>query len=43
MLDNVGVFLSCSTLFGSDALWRWLMIPKKAKFLNEVQNKWTGG
>lgn len=44
MLDNVGVFFGpASTLFGSDALGGAVtMTTKKAKFLNEVQNKWTG-
>jgi hypothetical protein len=38
-------FCPVFTLFGSDALAKkWLhgISPKKAKFLNEVQNKWTG-
>ena len=44
MLDNVGIFYGpASTLFGSDALGGAVsMTTKKAKFLDEVQNKWTG-
>lgn len=44
MLDNVGIFFGpASTLFGSDALGGAVtMTTKRAKFLNEVQNKWTG-
>ncbi len=44
MLDNVGIFFGpASTLFGSDALGGAVtMTTKKVKFLNEVQNKWTG-
>ena len=44
MLDNVGIFFGpASTLFGSDALGGAVtMTTKKAKFLNEAQNKWTG-
>lgn len=44
MLDNVGIFYGpASTLFGSDALGGAVtMTTKKAKFLSEVQNKWTG-
>ncbi len=44
MLANVDIFYGpASTLFGSDALGGAVtMTTKKAKFLSEVQNKWTG-
>jgi hemoglobin/transferrin/lactoferrin receptor protein len=44
MLDNVGIFYGpTSTLFGSDALGGAVaMTTKKAKFLNEVKNKFSG-
>ena len=44
MLANVGIFYGpASTLFGSDALGGAVaMTTKKAKFINEVQNRWTG-
>jgi len=44
MLDNVGIFFGpASTLFGSDALGGAVsMTTKKAKFIDEAQNKWTG-
>lgn len=43
-LDNVGVFYGpTSTLFGSDALGGTVaMTTKKAKFLNEAKNAFTG-
>ena len=45
MLENVGVFYGpSSTLFGSDALGGAVaMTTKNAKFLDEVNNKFTGG
>ena len=44
MLDNIGIFYGpTSTLFGSDALGGTVaMTTKKAKFLNEVKNKFSG-
>lgn len=44
MLDNVGIFYGpTSTLFGSDALGGTVaMTTKKAKFLDEVKNKFSG-
>jgi hemoglobin/transferrin/lactoferrin receptor protein len=45
ILDNVGIFYGpSSTLFGSDALGGTVaMSTKRAKFLPEVKNKFTGG
>lgn len=45
ILDNVGIFYGpSSTLFGSDALGGTVaMTTKRAKFLSEVKNKYTGG
>ena len=45
MLENVGVFYGpTSTLFGSDALGGTVaMTTKRAKFLDESKNKYTGG
>ena len=45
MLANIGIFYGpASTLFGSDALGGAVaMTTKKAKFIDEVENKWTGG
>jgi len=45
MLENVGIFYGpTSTLFGSDALGGTVaMTTKRAKFLNESMNKFTGG
>ena len=45
MLESVGVFYGpTSTLFGSDALGGTVaMTTKRAKFLNETKNKFTGG
>ncbi len=45
MLENVGVFYGpTSTLFGSDALGGTVaMTTKRAKFLAEAKNKFTGG
>jgi len=45
ILDNVGIFYGpSSTLFGSDALGGTVaMTTKRAKFLSEVKNKFTGG
>ncbi len=45
ILDNVGIFYGpSSTLFGSDALGGTIaMTTKRAKFLSEVKNKYTGG
>lgn len=44
MLDNVGIFYGpTSTLFGSDALGGTVaMTTKKAKFLNEAKNNFSG-
>jgi hemoglobin/transferrin/lactoferrin receptor protein len=39
VLDNVGIFMVPSTLFGSDALGGAVSMTKKV--LDEVQNKWT--
>jgi outer membrane receptor for ferrienterochelin and colicin len=39
-VDNVGIFMVPSTLFGSDALGGAVSMTKKV--LDEVQNKWTG-
>lgn len=45
ILDNVGIFYGpSSTLFGSDALGGTVaMTTKRAKFLSEVKNRYTGG
>jgi hemoglobin/transferrin/lactoferrin receptor protein len=45
ILDNIGIFYGpSSTLFGSDALGGTVaMTTKRAKFLSEVKNKYTGG
>lgn len=45
MLENVGIFYGpTSTLFGSDALGGTVaMTTKRAKFLGDAKNKFTGG